>query len=55
MLVPIIIVSRDIKLQYEYISLGLGVVFKHGRGMYCQVLCLQHGLIVDVNGEVPLD
>ena len=48
-MVHIIIVSCDRKLQYEYISLGLGVVLKHDWGIYYQVLCLQHGLIVIVD------
>ena len=39
-LVHIISASRDRKLQYESISLGLGAVFKHSWRIYCQVLGL---------------
>ena len=52
-MVHIIIVSRDRKRKYEYISLGLGVLFKYGWGMYSQVLCVQQGLIDGVMGTVP--
>ena len=52
-MVHIIIVSRDRKLQYEYISLGLGVLFKYGWGMHSQVLCVQQGLVKGVMGTVP--
>ena len=52
-MVHIIIVTRDRKLQYEYISLGLCVLSKYGWGMYSQVLCVQQGLIEGVMGTVP--
>lgn len=52
-MVHIIILSRDRKLQCEYISLRLGVLFKSGWGMYSLVLCGQQGLIKGVMGMVP--